>query len=69
MTKETVENIADYHTFPKEVGEVAKEALVEKLILTHFVPPVFDEKKLKADVEEVYKGDIVIGKDLLSIQI
>ena len=69
MTKETLENIADYHTFPKEVGEVAKEALVEKLILTHFVPPVFDEKKLKADVEEVYKGEIVIGKDLLSIEI
>ena len=69
MTKETLENIADYHTPPKEVGEVAKEALVEKLILTHFVPPVFDEKKLKADVEEVYKGEIVIGKDLLSIEI
>ncbi len=69
MTKETLENIADYHTLPKEVGEVAKEALVEKLILTHFVPPVFDEKKLKADVEEVYKGEIVIGKDLLSIEI
>ena len=69
MTKETLENIADYHTFPKEVGEVAKEALVEKLILTHFVPPVFDEKNLKADVEEVYKGEIVIGKDLLSIEI
>ena len=69
MTKETLENVADYHTSPKEVGEIAKEALVEKLILTHFVPPVFDEAKLKAEVREVYKGDIVIGKDLLTVEV
>ncbi len=69
MTKETLENIADYHTSPEEVGEVAKEALVEKLILTHFVPPVIDEEKLITDVSKIYKGDIVIGKDLLTIQL
>ena len=69
MTKETIEHVADYHTSPKEVGEVAKEALVEKLILTHFVPPVFDEEKLKNEVGEVYKGDIVIGEDLLAIEV
>ncbi len=69
MTKETLFNIGDYHTSPKEVGEVAKEALVDKLILTHFVPPIFDEEKLKAEVGEIYKGQIVIGKDLLEIQV
>jgi len=69
MTKETIDNVSDYHTFPKEVGEVAKEAKVKKLILTHFVPPVFDEEKLKNEVGEVYKGDIVIGEDLLNIEV
>tara|TARA_B100000131_G_scaffold187972_1_gene180917 strand:- start:1889 stop:2725 length:837 start_codon:yes stop_codon:yes gene_type:complete len=69
MTQQTVRNISDYHTLPKEVGEVAQEALVEKLILTHFVPPVFDEEELKAEIEKTYKGDIVIGKDLLDIEI
>ena len=47
MSKETIENVANYHTSPKEVEEVAKEAKVKKLILTHFVPPSFDEEKLK----------------------
>ena len=69
MTKETLENVADYHTLPKEVGEIAKEALVEKLILTHFVPPVFDEDQLKTEVGQAYKGDIVIGQDLLVIEV
>tara|TARA_B100000579_G_scaffold216219_1_gene176801 strand:- start:267 stop:1103 length:837 start_codon:yes stop_codon:yes gene_type:complete len=69
MTKKTIINVGNYHTFPKEVGEVAKEALVEKLILTHFVPPVFDEEKLKSEISKIYKGEIVIGKDLLSLEI
>jgi len=62
-------NIGDYHTSPKEVGEVAKEALVEKLILTHFVPPIFDEEKLKAEVGGIYKGEIIIGEDLLVVEV
>ena len=69
MSKETIENVANYHTSPKEVGEVAKEAKVKKLILTHFVPPSFDEEKLKNEVRDVYKGDIVIGQDLLNIEV
>ena len=69
MTKETLENVAAYHTLPTEVGEVAKEALVEKLILTHFVPPVFDEEKLKDEVGEIFKGEIIIGKDFLAIEV
>lgn len=69
MTKETLLNIGDYHTSPKEVGEVAKEALVEKLILTHFVPPIFDEEKLKAEVGGIYKGEIIIGEDLLVVEV
>ena len=69
MTKETIENVANYHTSPKEVGEIAKEAKVKKLILTHFVPPSFDEEKLENEVGDIYKGDIVIGKDLLDIEV
>jgi len=30
---------------------------------------VFDEEKLKTEVGEVYKGDIVIGEDLLAIEV
>ena len=69
MTKETIKNVSDYHTNPNEVGEVAAEANVEKLILTHFVPPVFDKSKLKAVVSEKYKGELIIGEDLLNIEI
>ena len=45
------------------------EAKVKKLILTHFVPPSFDEEKLKNEVRGVYKGDIIIGQDLLNIDV
>ena len=45
------------------------EAKVKKLILTHFVPPSFDEEKLENEVRDIYKGDIVIGKDLLNLEV
>ena len=64
MTKETIENVANYH-LPK-VGVAKKKK--SKLILTHFSPS-FDEEKLKNEIRDVYKGDIVIGKDLLNIEV
>ena len=69
MSQETLVNVCDYHTTPKEVGEIANIANVKKLILTHFVPPVFDQKKVINDISQAYKGEIIIGEDLMSVDI
>ena len=69
MTEETVTNITDYHTSPKEVGILAENAKVKKLILNHFVPPVFNEEELYREVKEYYSGEVVVGKDLLEINL
>ena len=64
MTEDTLKNVKDYHSTPKDVGTLAKAANVKKLILNHFVPPVFDEETLKAEISKYYKGEIIVGKDL-----
>jgi len=64
MTEDTLKNVKDYHSTPKDVGTLAKAANVKKLILNHFVPPVFDEEILKAEISKYYKGEIIVGKDL-----
>lgn len=69
MSEKTLLNVSDYHTSPKEIGEIANIAEVKKLILTHFVPPIFDESELIYKIAESYKGEIIIGEDLMSIEI
>tara|TARA_B100000674_G_scaffold5190_1_gene4194 strand:+ start:317 stop:1141 length:825 start_codon:yes stop_codon:yes gene_type:complete len=64
MTKETLENVKDYHSTPEDVGNLAKAANVKNLILNHFVPPVFDEESLKDEISHYYQGKIIVGKDL-----
>ena len=57
------------HLTPEEVGKLAKEAGVKRVVLTHLVPNVPDEKLLETFVEGVQKffpGDVVVAKDLMS---
>ena len=58
-----------YHTTPEEVGLLASNASVKKLILNHFVPPVFDEDVLVERISEHFDGEIVVGKDLMQFDI
>ena len=64
MTQDTLVNVKDYHSTPEDVGTLAQKANVKKLILNHFVPPVFDEKSLKSEISQYYEGEIIVGKDL-----
>lgn len=64
---ETVANVAAYHTLSSEVGQVASEADVECLVLTHFVPPDCDRNALLAEVSADFAGPVVIGEDLMTI--
>ncbi|GAB4171034.1 MAG: Rv2407 family type 3 sulfatase [Thalassobaculales bacterium] len=66
---ETVANVAAYHTASSEVGKLAARAGVGCLVLTHFVPPGFDRAALLAEVAADYRGPLVIGEDLMTIDI
>jgi len=68
-TKKTLHNVKSYHTTSSMVGKVASLTRCKKLVLTHFVPTQFNEKKLKSVVKKDYGKDPVIGRDLLKITI
>jgi ribonuclease BN (tRNA processing enzyme) len=55
-----------HHTRPHEVGKIAAEAGVKKLVLTHLLANR-DEDKLREIVATDFSGEIVVGKDLLEI--
>jgi ribonuclease Z len=64
-----LENVAAYHTLSTEVGKVASRAGAGMLLLNHFVPVDFDRAALLAEVRADYAGPIVIGEDLLSLDV
>ena len=69
MSSDTIENISDYHTTPEEIGVLASNASVKKLVLNHFVPPIFDEDVLVERIAKHFDGEIVVGKDLMQFDI
>ncbi len=66
---ETVAAVAGYHTLSAEVGRVAREAGAKALALTHFVPTRFDREAVLAEVRQDYTGPILIGEDLMRIDV
>ncbi|MGE0153901.1 MAG: MBL fold metallo-hydrolase [Reyranellaceae bacterium] len=68
-TREGTEAVASYHTLSGEVGKVATQAGAKCLVLNHFVPTRFDRAALLAEVRADYAGPIVIGEDLLGIDL
>ena len=66
---QTLHNVKAYHTISSMVGKVAKLTRCKKLILTHFVPTQFNEKKLKEIVKKDFGKYPLIGKDLLRIRV
>lgn len=68
-TAQTVQAMQAYHTVSDEVGKVAMEANAGKLVLTHFVPPKFDEQSLLDEVRRDFSGPVIIGKDLMRLPV
>jgi len=68
-TPEGMAAVASYHTLSHEVGKVAAEAGVSCLVLNHFVPVRFDKAALLAEVRRDYDGPIVIGEDLMELDL
>ncbi len=65
----TIHNVKAYHTTSSMVGKVGKISRCKKLVLTHFVPTRFNERKLKNIVKKDFGRYPIIGKDLLKIKI
>ncbi len=62
-------NVAAYHTLSSDVGKVAARAGAGMLLLHHFVPAEFDRDALLREVCADFKGPVVIGEDLLSVDV
>ena len=57
------------HTSIKDVGKIAADAGVKKLVLSHLVPgsdAISDQMWLDA-LGDAFKGEVVIGKDLMEV--
>jgi ribonuclease Z len=68
-TPEGLANVAAYHTLSGEVGKVAAEAGVGCLLLNHFVPVRFDKAALLAEVARDFAGPVLVGEDLMSVDL
>lgn len=68
-TAEGLAAVASYHTLSHEVGKVASAMAARCLVLNHFVPVRFDRAALLGEVRRDYKGPIVIGEDLMGLDI
>ena len=68
-TTKTLHNVKAYHTPSSLVGKIAKLTRCKKLVLTHFVPTKFNERKLKKIVRNDFGKDPIIGRDLIKIKI
>lgn len=66
-TAETVAAMQAYHTVSDQVGRVAAQSGAGKLVLTHFVPPKFNQQSLLDEVARDFDGPIIIGEDLMRL--
>jgi ribonuclease Z len=62
-------NVAAYHTLSSEVGKVASRCNARLLALNHFVPVDFDRAALLAEIRADFQGPVVIGEDLLELDV
>ena len=54
------------HATPSIAGDMARQAGVKKLVLTHFYPEC-DQADITAECEKTFQGDIILARDLMTI--
>lgn len=66
-------NPAKYHSTTLEVAQIAKEADVLHLVLTHHIPPPAENEEAETDyiagMRDIYAGKITVGRDLMSFDL
>lgn len=66
------EHLLASHSTAEQVGRVATKAKVKKLVLSHFVPggyPYLDDSVWLNAVRPYFDGEIIVGSDLMEIQV
>ncbi|WP_144902119.1 MBL fold metallo-hydrolase [Halobellus captivus] len=56
------------HCTAREAGEIAAEADVDTLVLTHLLP-YRDLQKMEEAAADVFEGDVIVGYDNLSLEV
>jgi ribonuclease Z len=69
LSAQGLDNVAAYHTLSTDVGKVAARAGARLLLLNHFVPVEFDRDALLREVGADFAGPLVIGEDLLTVDV
>lgn len=70
--KRALEHFLASHTMTDDVGRIAAAAGVKNLVLSHFVPgddPSITDEMWAEGVRKHYKGNILVGHDLMSIDL
>ena len=62
-----------WHTGPRQLGALAEEAEVKKLVLRHFSYNVADNRdklaEMKRQVQELFHGEVIMGEDLMDVKV
>jgi ribonuclease Z len=58
--------LSRYHTNAEQVGKIAAAAKVKKLVFTHIIPSK-DGEKMRELASKNFKGEIIVGSDLLHV--
>jgi ribonuclease Z len=62
----------EYHVSPRDVAEIARDARVKHLVITHIIPPIPDEGPavvaFTAGMAETFKGRMTVGRDMLRLE-
>jgi len=57
------------HTIPRQLGEIAREAGVKKVVLVHLFPPCRGkEEEMIASVQKSFDGEVIVGEDQMEIR-
>jgi len=57
------------HLTAEEVGKIAKESGLKKLVLTHIAPYYLKNYDVEEEAKKFFQGPVVIAKDLMKIKI
>ena len=66
-TLEVAKKLMAYHTSAEEAGDVATQAAVKTLVLTHLIP-ANAEATFFERASAHFKGRVIVGKDLLRVE-
>lgn len=66
-TPEVAARLKRYHTSAEEAGETAASADVKRMVLTHLIPANAEET-FRERAAKYFRGEILVGRDLLRIE-